>query len=612
MIEYLRIKDLAIIDELEVEFGRGLSVITGETGAGKSILVAGLSLLRGSRATSQMVRTGAEYALVEAVIRPDKTMASEKLFREAGISFTPELVIGRRISAGGRGRVRINGELTTVAALEQVVASLVDLTGQHDQQSLAVTSNHRVILDDYGVEPEKLERVDEAYRRVRATCRELDGMPIDPRERSAREDMLRHQLGELEAAKVRAGEEDELDAERRRLASVVDLETVSRDAVGRLYEGPDSVTDTLARAVRNLSKWSHVEPMLGDVAGKLEDARTLCEDGAHELRTYADDLESDPGRLEEIEERLLFLAGLKRKHGCAVLRALLDRFEEMKAELETLSAHEEKLGELLNRLSKERDELFLACKALSTARKAAARRLEKEVEGELRQLGMENTRFKIVVNERRAGKEDDDRLIHEGRQTGPAGWDAVEMMVSANPGEPLMSVSRIASGGELSRLLLAIKTVTAAGDTVTSYIFDEVDAGIGGPVGDVVGRKLAEVAKHRQVVCVTHLPQIAAYAQEHYVVEKTVSGGRTRSSIRRLKTDERIEVLGGMMSGSEEPTKNALKHAEELLERSGVLGDRKVGASDSKPRPNPKSQPKAQPKSQKHKEGSKKKHTVKR
>lgn len=579
MIEYLHIKDLAIIDELEVDFGKGLNVITGETGAGKSIMIAGFSLLRGAKATSQMVRSGADFAVVEAVLRPNPTPTVAALMEELGIPNGEELIVSRRISAKGRGRVRINGELSSVAVLERLIAALVDLTGQHDQQSLAISANHRSIVDDFGVPEEHLERVRNSYIHVKEISRELDSLPVNPGERRTREEILIHQLKELEAAGFNIGEEDELEAERKRLASAADLEAVSREAVQVLYEDTDSVTDKLARMGRSLSKWGDIETLLGDVAARLDEARVLSEDAALELRGYTDDLESDPQKLEQLEERLLFLAGLKRKHGCATLEELKKRMEEMSDELDSLSEHDKRVEELLAALSKVRDELSHACKGLSRARKSAAKRLEKEVEKELAQLGMKGIRFKIEVTERSAGNEEDSRLVHKGRVMGPKGWDCVEMMVSANPGEPLQPVRQIASGGELSRLLLAVKTVTAAKDMVTSYIFDEVDAGIGGPIADVVGAKLARLAEHRQVICVTHLPQIAAYAGEHFVVIKETTGGRTTSRIRKMEGRERTESLGRMMSGTDKLSKNALKHADELLKRADVFrksGDNKA------------------------------------
>ena len=571
MIEYLHIRDLAIIDELEVEFAPGLNVITGETGAGKSILISGLSLLRGGRATSEMVREGADSAVVEAVIHPPQTPAAAALLEDMGLDPKEELVVSRRISAKGRSRARINGELSTVTVLGRLVAALVDLTGQHDQQSLAVAANHRAILDDYGVKGELLASVGDGYRQLKEVCHELDELPVDATQRQTREEILRHQLQELEAARIQEDEEAELERERRRLASVTDLERVSHEAVEALYDGSASVTDTVSQVSRSLQQWAHVEPLLAELAHRLDEARAVAEDVSLELRSYGDGLDSDPGRLEEVEERILLLAGLKRKHGCATLEELVERVEEMQRELEALSAHDERLEELHKELSRQRAALVKASEKLSQARREGAHRLQRQVEKELVDLGMEGTRFRVRVEPREARRGDDVRLVHENVRMGPFGWDTVEMVVSANPGEPLRPVRKIASGGELSRLLLAVKTVTAAEDMVTSYVFDEVDAGIGGRVAQVVGAKLDQVSSHRQVLCVTHLPQIAAFADAHFEVEKKTVSGRTISRVGRVEGDARTDHLARMMSGSGRVTKNARRHAQEMLKRAGSL-----------------------------------------
>jgi DNA repair protein RecN (Recombination protein N) len=569
LIEYLHIRDLAIIDEIEVELGEGFNVITGETGAGKSILVQGLSLLRGGRATSQMVRTGAASARVEAVIRPARTQAVAELLERLGVEDGDELTVTRVISPGGRGRVRINGELSTVTVLGKLVSALVDLTGQHDQQSLAITANHRSMVDGYGVAEKDRLAFAKAYGELKQVCSELDALPVDPAERATRQEVLGHQIEELRAANVQPDEETTLENERRKLASVAELEAVSRQGVDTLYAGSDSVTDALARICRSLESWASVEEMFEALAQRLEESRLVCEDVALELRSYVESLESDPGRLEEVEERLLMLASLKRKHRCATLAELVDRREELERELADLEAHEERIVALHRRLEDARREADEAARTLSRARKKTSKKLEKEVEQVLGELGMESTTFKIDVEELEARDDDDPRLCFGNRRLTSNGWDRVEMKVSSNPGEPPLSVRQVASGGELSRILLAVKAATARSDTVSSYVFDEVDTGIGGPVGGVVGRKLAKIADHRQVLCVTHLAQIAAHAQRHFVVSKVTTEGRARSMIRPLADEERAEGLARMMSTTRKVTKKAREHASELLKRAG-------------------------------------------
>ncbi|MFH2009728.1 MAG: DNA repair protein RecN [bacterium] len=558
MLEYLRIQNLAIIEDVELELGPGLCVITGETGAGKSIVVGALSGLRGARLTRESVRDGAEGAVLEALLHRGVGQGGAV---EAGGEST--VVLHRVVTAAGRSRQRIDGELVPLRQLVETVGPLLDISGQHDGQTLMDPSTHLGLLDAAGVSPKALGAVRTAVERLAELSARLQQLSLDERERASRLDLLSYQLEELEAVGPEPGESERLRAERRRLASAVELEQLTRQAGAMLYEDEGSVVDDLGRSSRLVSEAAALDEDLAGLSERLDAARAECDDVARELLRYAESIEGDPARLDAVEGRLDELDRLRRKHGVDV-DALAELRERLAVEVEDLRHADERIQSLRVEIQQAREAARDGAKALTAARRRAANRLSKEVEANLQRLGMAEARFLVRLEARPARKGDDPELLFDGRRLSPLGWDRVELFVAPNPGEEPMPLARTASGGELSRLMLAIKLVLADRDRVQTYVFDEVDAGIGGVTADTVGFALAKVARHRQVICITHLPAIAAFADQHFRVTKRSQGGRTRASIARLSEPERTEELARMLGGAR-LTKATRAAAAELL-----------------------------------------------
>lgn len=595
MFEYLHIRNLAIIEDVELELGPGLCVITGETGAGKSILVGAIAALRGARVSRELVRDGAEKGLVEAVLRranprnpgaadggeadagggsdggdagaaSDASDASDATAAAHSRGAAEPLTLSRVVSAGGRSRQRVDGELVTARELGQTVAPLVDISGQHDGQTLTDAASHRRLLDAAGVSRRARRGVRDAVTRLRDLGARLGQLNVDDREREARLDLLRFQADELEALDPQPGEEAELEAERRRLGAAAELEQASRGAHALIYEEEGSAADRLARACRMLAGVVDADDELGEPLQRLEEAQALVEDSGRALLRYAEGIEGDPARLEQVEDRLAALRRLGRKHGETV-EGLAGLRQRLAAEIEELQGADERLAALRRELDEVREQAHAAATTLTRARQRAARSLRKAVEANLARLGMPEARFEVRMEPRSARKGDDPDRVFEGKRLTADGWDRVEFFIAPNPGEEAHPLARTASGGELSRIMLALKLVLADGDSVVTYVFDEVDAGIGGATADAVGQALAEVARHRQVICITHLPAIAAFADQHFRVSKRQESGRTLAGIEGLEGAARIDEVARMLGG-ERVTRKTRGAAEELVKRA--------------------------------------------
>lgn len=572
MLEYLRIQNLAIIEDVELEFGPGMCVITGETGAGKSILVGAIAMLRGGRLSRESVRDGAEQAVVEALLRP--------AVLQAGSEGGEPMTLARVLGVSGRSRQRLDGELITAAELAQKVGPLVDISGQHDGQGLTDPANHRDLLDASGVAEELLAEMRQAHSLIDEVAEELQRLDLDDRDREARLDLLRYHLGELQAIRPAAGEGEALEEERRRLASSVELEEGTRSAVSLLYEAEGCALDTLARASRMVGEAAELDSRLAGASERLVEAQTLVEDVARELRAYAESVDGDPHRLEAVEERLGELRRLCRKHGVDA-DALVDLQSRLESEMAALASMDERLELLRGKLDQARERGARAAHALSMARREAAERLARAVEANLERLGMRGARFEVRLGNQEARRGDPPERIFGEKRLGPSGWDRVELFIAPNPGEEAHPVARSASGGELSRIMLALKLVISDRDSVVTYVFDEVDAGIGGATADAVGLALAQVSRHRQVVCITHLPAIAAFADQHFRVDKRLVGGRTLASISLLAPREREEEVARMLGGGR-VTKVQREAAAELIRSAQAR--RKVGGAARKRR----------------------------
>ena len=568
MLVQLHIVDLAIIEEVELRPGPGLNMLTGETGAGKSIIVGAAALLLGGRASADMVRAGQDEAVVEALFdisgRPTVAQGVEAAGLPDGDG---ELLVRRVISRKGRGRVHVNGALCTLSVLRDLTGDLLDISGQHEHQRLSDHGVQRGILDAVALKRQDPARMAEQHARLRQLSQELLSTGQDEAHRAQRQEFLTFQLRELERAELLPGEEESLRLERERLQRASELVEVAAQGEETLYSGDGSVTERLTVLSRRLSDLAHLDPHLADLANQLEQAAVQVEDVAHTLRRYGSTEGLDPGRLDQVEERLDLLLRLARKHGLRV-EQLPDHQAALEQELDGLATLDHRRSGLEAELEQARGQAKILAGKLERARSKAARGLAVQVSDHLARLRMEGARLQVAVTALAPREGDDPALLFGDRRLGPAGWDRVDLRISTNPGEEPRSLARVASGGELSRVMLALHRVLGERDPISTVIYDEVDAGIGGAVADVVGRYLAEVGRHRQVLCVTHLPQVAAHARHHFHVDKSVSkqGGkaRARTRLRTLEAEERVDELARMLGGKR-VTKKAQENARELI-----------------------------------------------
>ena len=548
MLTLLRISGFALIDELELPLGPGLTAVTGETGAGKSILVDALGLLRGGRAGADVIRTGRDEARVEAILELPPGSATRARLVADGREVEEGLVVRRVIARGGRGRAHLGGGLATAADLASTVAGLIDIASQHDQQSLTDPESQLAILDAFAENQALRDEMTAAYTARADAAAALAAFSADARARSEREDLLRFQLAELEAAGPAPGEDGALAAERERLKGAEKFLAATARGEETLYAGDGAVAERLAGVSRELTPLVALDPALAPLAERLADAQAAIEDVARDLGRYARGIRSDPARLEEIEERLFLLQRLCRKHGGTVAD-LAARQSALRAELAELGSFEEGMAARQTAASAAEARATAAAAALGASRRQAASSLEKKVNAVLRELGFVSARLPVAI---------------EARELGPNGADRVRLLFAPNPGEEARPLAKIASGGELSRVMLAVKQTLARTDEVLTYVFDEVDAGIGGGTAEIIGRKLKRLAAERQVIVITHLPQVAAFADAHVRVTKTAARGKTRVEIGRLDDADRPGEIARMLAGAA-PSPRATAHAEEML-----------------------------------------------
>jgi DNA repair protein RecN (Recombination protein N) len=569
VLEEMRIRSLGVIDDAVVELSPGFTAVTGETGAGKTMVVTSLGLLLGGRADAALVRIGAKNAVVEGRISVPPGGSAVVRAEEAGAELDDGvLLISRTVSAEGRSRAHLGGRSVPVGVLAELADELVAVHGQTDQQGLLKLSRQRAALDRYAGDAvaAPLTKYGEAYRRLRAVATELDEITTRARERAQEADMLRYGLNEIAAVEPRAGEDAELAEEAERLGHAEALASAATVAHAGLAgnpedpEGIDAVT-LVAGAHRALEAVRSHDSALAALADRIGEVGILLGDVAGELAGYADDLDADPLRLAAVEERRAALTALMRKYGSGVA-GVLTWAEKGVARLLELDGDDERIGELTAERDSLRGELSGMAQALTDARTEAASRFAAAVTAELASLAMPHARvsFDIRQTEDPEGVEVDGRTVAYG----PSGADEVELLLAPHPGAPARPIAKGASGGELSRVMLAVEVVFAGTDPVPTYLFDEVDAGVGGKAAVEIGRRLAKLAKSAQVVVVTHLPQVAAFADRQLLVEKTNDGSVTRSGVKVLEGEERVRELSRMLAGQED-SETARAHAEELL-----------------------------------------------
>jgi len=561
----LRLENYAVIDNVAVEFAPGLNLLTGETGAGKSILIDALALLLGEKASADIVRSEAERAVISAAfdIAEGQEQTIAAILENNGIDAEEGSVILRReIAAGSKGRAFINNQPATVGALRQLAPHLATIHAQNESLVSFDAAARLELLDAYAAT--SLEAVGEAFARWKNIAARINELEQGEQDRLRLLDLWTFQKREISDAKLQHGEDEHLEAEKRVLANAEKIYGAAMNAFDLLYEGPASTSSSLRTAQKHIEELSRYEPKFQEALAAIESARISVEDVGATLRDYAGGIQASPERLGEIEDRLALLDRLKRKYG-PTLEEVMRLDEEVSRKISEMENKDEVLARLRQELTQTAGEYLVAARAVSKKRHDAGRKLQKVVEAEINDLAMKAS-FQISF----AGGED------TGNWTA-AGFDEVVYLIATNPGEPLRPLEQIASGGELSRVMLALKASVEAGvldrkgkgaGSQRTLIFDEIDTGIGGRAAEAVGKKLKALSRGNQVLCVTHLPQIATFADHHYVIEKRISGQRAKTSVRRLTGEERTEEVARMLSGAK-LTETSRKHAEQMLKANG-------------------------------------------
>ena len=551
MLSSVSVTNIALIDRLELSLGAGLNILSGETGAGKSIIIDALNFVLGERADKSLIRHGTGFAAVEAVFSDYETPAVTAYMQDVGIEPEEVLVIRRKMSADGKNECRINGRVSTLSTLKGLTELLVDIHGQHEHQSLVKPANHEAMLDGVGGDKiaEARERTACIYRNYRTLKEELDTLG-DESERARRLDILTYQLEEIERADIREGEEDELLEKRKRIRNMEKILSAIAGARESLdgYDG-HSVTTSLKNAAAGLNGISSYDSRLDELCARLDEAKSEVADIAETLKDMAEELDFDSRSADEVEERLETVRGITRKYGGS-FEALTAFYQKSKAEAEKLAGASERVGELEAELAAEGKKLASAAENLGNLRRAAAERFEADMTRELVDLGMGGTTFKVDI-----------RSDYTPESVGPTGGDKVEFLISPNVGEPLKPLAKIISGGEMSRFMLALKNIVAGIDGIGTMVFDEIDTGISGRISAVVAEKMCNISRARQVIAITHMPALAAMADSHFLIEKGVEDGKTLTHLTLL--DDDTAEIARLVGGGEHST-HAVPHAKEM------------------------------------------------
>jgi len=560
----LRLENYAVVDNLAVEFAPGLNLLTGETGAGKSILIDALALLLGDKASAEVIRSGADKAVIAAVFEVEggaEKRVAETLEANGLDSDDDAIILRREIAAGGKGRVFVNNQPATVAVLRQLAPHLATIHAQNESILAFDGPTRLALLDGYaGIH---LDATAASYERWKEIANRIEELERDEQDRLRLLDLWSFQKGEIAEAKLQAGEDERLEAEKLVLANAEKIYSAAMNAFDLLYEGASSTASSLRAAQKHIEELARYEPKFHDAVNQLDSARISVEDVGATLRDYAGGIQASPEHLAEVEDRLATMDRLKRKYG-PMLADVIRFGEEVSGKLAAMENKDETLRQLRAELDQAGEAYLRAARAISRKRYEAARKLEKLVEGEINDLAMK-AHFKIEVSG-----------TDEELNWTASGFDQVVYLISTNPGEPLRKLEHIASGGELSRVMLALKASVARTQAQGSskraaqrtLVFDEIDTGIGGRAAEAVGKRLKSLARTSQVLCVTHLPQIATFADHHYLLQKKDSGGRTRTTVRLITGEERTEEVARMLSGAK-LTETSLKHAEQMIKANG-------------------------------------------
>ena len=549
MLVELRLKNFAIIDEISINFGANLNIITGETGTGKSLIVDAINVILGDKFTADHVKSGDRQTSVEALFEvPGDCGIGEKLERFGIGDPEGELVVKRVFNPGGKNRVYINGSMATLGTLSEVTDGLVNMFGQHEHQSLLKKSNYLSYLDAFSELEHEVSVYRTAYAGLVRAENELEVLRKKEREGAEKEDYLRFQLEEIRKVSPERNEDSELEAERVRLENSERFSSSLGSATGLVYEGESSATGFLKQALSHLEKVSDLDSSLGELRDRIESVLIETEDVFYGLSEFAGKIEHNPRRLEEVLLRLEEIGRLKRKHGDSI-EEIIKKREQIESELQGLENSAGMLEEIERRRDSLREEVSAAASSISAGRKAGARRLQDLFSGQAGSVGLKNARFEVEFSEK--------DLSGDGK-------DSLQFLFSANPGQPPRPVNRVASGGELSRIMLLLKSFVSTGDVGSIFIFDEVDAGIGGVVAESIGRKIKDLSDRSQVVCITHLPQVAKFANTHLLVAKESSESETDVSVDVLGEEERVMEIGRMLAG-ESVSEKTFEVARELI-----------------------------------------------
>lgn len=559
MLHSIYIKNFALIDDVEVNFDKGLTIVTGETGAGKSMLIDALQVALGSRASADFIRTGREKATVQATFDVSKLPWMKERMKEMGVDDEEDglLILAREISRSGKNTCRMNGRLANLGLYREIGSGLLDMLGQHEQQTLLDQDKHRWLLDRLGGPPllNQLRKVQELYTQWRNTGKELKDLESNARELARRTDMLSFQVQEIDKAQLAEDEEDELLNERRLLMNAEKISRLAGEIYDRLYGGEAGVTpavEGVGKALSSLRELAEIDSNLTGLLEMLENALYQIEETAREVSSYRDHVEYNPARLDQIEHRLSLIKQLKYKYGSTV-REILQYKETAREELAALGSRTEKTDQLKAAMEALEKGWRREAKILTAFRREAAKQLEESAARELQYLEMAGIDFKVG--------------LYPLEGISPLGAEDIEFLIAPNPGEPLRPLQKIASGGELSRIMLALKVLLSDVDEVPTLIFDEIDTGVGGKALQAIGEKLAQVARERQVICVTHGAQVACFADTHYLISKKVVDGHAETSVEPLDEAGRVEELARMLAGRE--ITGAVKdHALQMLRMS--------------------------------------------
>jgi len=565
MLKSLLVKDYALIGHINVEFGKGLNIITGETGAGKSILIDAMSLLLGERASTEVVRKGAQKSIVEGIFDVEGNKKVKRILEENEIDVLPELIMRREISLKGNNRCFLNDTPVTLNIIKDIGDLLVDLHGQHEHQSLLRTETHIDFLDEFGANDNLLKDYEEKFTQLSEASRKLNELKQKENILKEKKDIYHFQIKEIDAVSPQEDEEGKINEELNILENSEKLSELTSSVFEALYESENSVQDILGKIETDIEELEKIDKSFSDVRSECESAASLIDDISQFVRNYKAKIDIDPEHLEELRNRLGAITMLKKKYGGS-MKSVIEHRKKIGEEFELAENYSESIEKLESEIRKLREACGLSADILSRNRKEISKKIQKQTQEALAYLGIEKSTFRIEINQSAADKNDKDFILVSGKpyKYNFKGYDEVEFFITTNPGEDPKPLAKVASGGEISRVMLALKSILAKTDKLPLLIFDEIDTGVSGRIAQKVGQALKNLAGFHQIISITHLPQIAGLADQHFAVEKTLNDERTVSSIKKLNKEERIKEVAKLMSG-EKITEASLKGAKELM-----------------------------------------------